>query len=62
MDPTEPLLTESVDLLLGAVTQWLDSGVDAGTTTRQRVRAETSGRSAGTEVDAHAFHHVKGAR
>jgi uncharacterized protein (DUF362 family) len=72
MDPTEPLLTQSVDLLLGAVTRWLDGGgvdgsavgggVDGGSTTRRRVAVQATGWPAGTEVDEHGFRHVKGAR
>jgi hypothetical protein len=58
MDPSEPLLTQSLDLLLGAVTPWLgDSGqeTDVGASRAPR-------RQPGSDVDAQGFRHVRGAR
>ncbi len=52
MDPTEPLLTSSLDLLLGAVTQGLG---DPQETPAAR-------REVDSDVDAHGFRHVRGAR
>jgi hypothetical protein len=58
MDPTEPLLTQSLDLLLGAAKQWLGDSAD--------VIATSSGSGLGatppSDVDAYGFRHVKGAR
>ncbi|TPG15004.1 hypothetical protein EAH86_15855 [Pedococcus bigeumensis] len=55
MDPTEPLLTQSLDLLLGAVTQGLGDPPESA--------ARRSGDSAvDSAVDAHGFRHVRGAR
>ena len=78
MDPTEPLLTQSLDLLLGAVTQWLGEPRETAASTVSR---DTSGPSGGpgpsfahtsrlhragkpldTDVDSHGFRHVRGAR
>ena len=56
MDPTEPLLTRALDLLLGAVTDWMGDG-PAGAD-----RHDGPARSAGPEVDDHGFRHVRGAR
>ena len=61
MDPAEPLLTQALDLVLGAVTDWLDRpgspGIPAGPDpTRGAARAT------GPEVDAQGFRHVRGAR
>jgi hypothetical protein len=58
MDPTEPLLTQALDLVLGAVTDWLGDG-SAGS---GRDGADSATRSAGSEVDARGFRHVRGAR
>ncbi|MEO6413875.1 MAG: hypothetical protein ABIO48_14905, partial [Pedococcus sp.] len=78
MDPTEPLLTSSLDLLLGAVTQWLGepheatapagspdtAGTLRGPVSRSthRTRLHATGRVVDTDVDAHGFRHVRGAR
>jgi hypothetical protein len=56
MDPAEPLLTQALDLVLGAVTGWLDKG-PAGTG-----RQAPAGAPAGADVDAQGFRHVRGAR
>ncbi len=57
MDPTEPLLTQSLDLLLGAAKEWLgDPAVEAGP------RPEAPGRATARDVDAHGFRHVRGGR
>lgn len=55
MDPTEPLLTQALDLVLGAVTDWVGDGSDGP-------RAGAAGRPAGPEVDAQGFRHVRGTR
>lgn len=58
MDPTEPLLTQALDLVLGAVTDWLGdrpAGPDLDGPTG-------AARTTGPEVDAHGFRHVRGAR
>jgi hypothetical protein len=73
MDPTEPLLTQSLDLLLGSVTDWLD---DPGAFPRSREgpaasrrpgssfahRAHLPGGEPGRDVDPHGFRHVRGSR
>jgi hypothetical protein len=73
MDPTEPLLTQSLDLLLGSVTRWLD---DPGAFPRSREgpaasrrpgsssahRAHLPGGEPGRDVDPHGFRHVRGSR
>jgi hypothetical protein len=54
MDPSEPLLTQALDLLLGAVTDWMGdhSGPDR----------DGAARATGPEVDERGFRHVRGAR
>lgn len=63
MDPTEPLLTQSLDLLLGAVSQWLGDTTDRGdpATAAGRRGPGTSG-SAVDDVDSQGFRHVRGHR
>jgi len=53
-DPDEPLLTQSVDLLLGAAREWLEER-----TGRPAPAAEDAEREV---VDAHGFTHVRGPR
>ena len=73
MDPTDPLLTQSVELLLGAVTRWLDdpagtapSAGSPGTAHGRWPPSSPRSRAAGTapsgDVDASGFRHVRGAR
>jgi hypothetical protein len=78
MDPAEPLLTESLDLLLGAVTQWLgdppetaasaESAGSPGTSRGPRTsfthstRLHAAGKAVDTDVDAQGFRHVRGSR
>ena len=56
MEPTEPLLTQSLDLLLGAVTQGLGDHQESTAARRAGDRAVDS------DVDAQGFRHVRGAR
>lgn len=58
MDPAEPLLTQALDLVLGAVSDWLTDG-PGGSSVTEPGRPE---RTSGPEVDAHGFRHVRGAR
>jgi hypothetical protein len=55
MDPTEPLLTQALDLLLGAVSQWLGEPDDEGAHT-------TAHDDHDDHVDAQGFRHVRGSR
>ena len=58
MDPTEPLLTQALDLVLGAVTDWL-----GGRPGEPAPTGETTGpRTTAPELDAQGFRHVRGAR
>ncbi|NYG06657.1 hypothetical protein BJ986_001144 [Phycicoccus badiiscoriae] len=52
MDPTEPLLTQSLELLLGAFSQWIGDPADP--------RGPASATQ--DQVDAHGFRHVRGQR
>lgn len=71
MDPTEPLLTHSVDLLLSAVTHWLGDPARTADSSDPvpatwpgpvpRTRVGASGAS-DADLDAHGFRHVRGAR
>jgi hypothetical protein len=57
MDPTEPLLTQALDLVLGAVGDWLgDGGADLDHT------GSGAATTPAAQVDAHGFRHVRGAR
>ena len=58
MDPTEPLLTQALDLVLGAVTDWLGDGPSAS----KGAGSVGDARTSGPEVDAQGFRHVRGAR
>ncbi|WP_162246877.1 DUF362 domain-containing protein [Phycicoccus sp. Root101] len=48
--PTDPLLTRSLELLLGAARSWVDD------------RAPEAARPDSADVDLHGFHHVRGSR
>ena len=58
MDPTEPLLTQSLDLLLGAVSQWLGEPGDEGAHTT----AHVDHLDHDDQMDAQGFRHVRGHR
>lgn len=64
MDPHEPLLTQALDLVLGAVSDWLGDHRDGAGGAERPGEAASAGavRAGGSEVDSHGFRHVRGTR